>query len=123
MILQKTTLYLKYLTFICFLYAAVSIYPGLIKDKMGIVCLIFIVLYSLVTFFMIFVKSKEEESNVFNNIVTCILHFYFCFITFRYYNSLGFKLDDSYFFTINYFIAALSMFILGFNKFILWLNK
>lgn len=122
-IVQKMAFYLKNITFICFLYAAVVLYSGLIKDKIGFVCLIIVIIYSLVTFFMLLVKNKEEESNVFNNIVVSLLHFYFCFITFRYCNSVGFQLVDSNFFTFNYFIVSLSMLVLTFNKFILYKSK
>ena len=121
--LQKITNYFKYITFICFLYASILLYPGLVKEKMGIICLIMVIIYSITTFIMIFVKNKDEEKNIFNNIVISILHFYFCFVTFRYRNTIGFQLTDTYFFPLNYFISSLAMLILTFNKLILWQNK
>lgn len=122
-IVRNLFYYLRNLTFICFLYASVVLYPGLTKNTFGIICLVLVIVYSLATFFMMFVKNSDETDNIFNNIVICILHFYFCFVTYRYVNSIGFELANKNFFTLNYFIASLSMFILTFNKFILWLNK
>lgn len=122
-IIRTILLYLKHITFIGFLYAGILLYPGLIESKIGICCLVFFIVYSIVTFLMFFVKSKGEQDNSLNNFVMSFLHLYFMFITYRYTSSIGLELVNESFFPINYFIASLSMFILSANKFILWFSK
>ena len=114
--------YFKYLTFIGFIYAGVLLYPGLIENKIGIVCLALLIIYIITTFFMFFVKSKNEEKNTFNNLVICLLHLYFMFLAYRYITLNGLELVEPRFFQINYFIASLSIFILTFNKIILYIS-
>ena len=114
--------YFKYLTFIGFIYAGVLLYPGLIENKIGIVCLVLLIIYIITTFFMFFVKSKNEEKNTFNNLVICLLHLYFMFLAYRYITLNGLELVEPRFFQINYFIASLSIFILTINKLILFLS-
>lgn len=116
-------LYLNHFTFIGFLYAGIILYPGLLDSNSGIACLILFIIYSLVTFLMFFIKSKEEQSNALNNFVVCFLHIYFIFVAYRYTSSVGIQLTNQMFFPINYFISGLSMFILSANKIILWLSK
>ena len=114
--------YLKYLTFIGFIYAGVLLYPGLIVDKVGFTCLVLTVIYIVITFLMFFLKPKSEENNTFNNLVICLLHIYFMFLAYRYITLNGLQLAEPKFFQINYFIASLSIFILSFNKIILYLS-
>lgn len=122
-IINTIFLYLKHITFIGFLYASILLYPGLLGSDIGKCCLVFVIIYSLVTFLMFFIKSKEEQNNFLNNFVVSFLHLYFMFITYRYISSLGLELTNKMFFPTNYFIATLSMFILSANKFILWFSK
>lgn len=121
MIIFKNILYyLKYFSFICFLIAAVIVYPSLMSFNMGICCLVLTVLYSIVTIVMFLSKNKGEQYNIFNNFVLCFLHFYFCFIAYKYY-SVGdvFNDQNNLYFSLNYFVASLCLFILTINKFIL----
>ena len=116
--------YLKYITFIMFLCAAIAIYPGLISLKMGICLLVLLIIYSVVSFIMFFIKRPGEQFNVLNNIVLCFLHIYFCFIAYKYQSisgTLG-DINDSYF-SLNYFVTSLCLFTLTINKFILSDNK
>jgi len=122
-IIRTLFLYLNHFTFIGFLYAGILIYPGLLDSRTGILCLVLFIVYSLVSFLMFFVKSKEEQYSALNNFVVCFLHVYFMFVTYRYTSSIGLQLTNQMFFPINYFISALSMFVLSANKIILWLSK
>ena len=82
-----------------FLCAAIVIYPGLISLKMGICLLVLLIIYSIVSFIMFFIKRPGEQFNVLNNIVLCFLHIYFCFIAYKYQSisgTLG-DINDSYF--------------------------
>lgn len=110
----------KYISFIFFLYAGVILYPSLVSMNIGICCLVLLVIYSITTFIMFFVKSSEEQYNVLNNFVLCFLHIYFCFIAYKYY-SIGdaFGIANTTYFNLNYFVAALCLFVLTINKFIL----
>ena len=59
--LKEISYYLKYISFIFFLYSAIIIYPGLITQKIGICLLILIIIYSVVTFFMFLAQKKGEH--------------------------------------------------------------
>lgn len=113
--------YFKYVTFVLFLYASIVLFPNLITLKMGIVCLILIILFSIVTFVMFFLKKSGEQFNILNNFVLCLLHLYFCFIAYRYQASIGSFNDlNNTYFTLNYFVTSLCLFTLTVNKFILF---
>ena len=121
-VMNKILFYFKYLTFAGFIYAGIVLYPGLISDNIGIICLVLMIIYIITTFFMFFIKSKQEENNTFNNLVICLLHLYFMFLAYRYVTLSGLELIEPRFFQINYFIASLSIFILTINKLILFLS-
>lgn len=117
---NKIFYYLKYISFILFLYSAIVLYPGFMELKIGIVCLILLVVYSLVTFIMFFYKSSFEQYNLLNNFVLCFLHFYTCFVAYKY-SSIGdvFGVSNTYYFHLNFFVIALCLFTLTINKIIL----
>lgn len=111
--------YFKYISFICFLYATIILFPDLISSSMGICCFSLILIYSLVSFVMFLGKFKGEQYNSLNNFVLCFLHFYVCFVAYKY-QSFGNVLDtNTAFFELNYFITSLCLFVLTVNKFIL----
>lgn len=122
-IINTIFLYFRYITFIGFLYAGIVLFPDLIKSTIGIILLVLILIYSLSTFFMIFIKSSKEEDNILSNIVISLLNIYVMFIAYKYNNSLGFVLANPLYFMINYTIMGFSMIILTVNKFLLWKGK
>lgn len=112
--------YFKYISFICFLYAAIVLYPGFISIKMGIICLVLLVIYSIITFIMFFTKSSGEQYSLLNNFVLCFLHVYTCFIAYKY-DLIGdvFDVSTTSYFNLNFFVIALCLFTLTINKIIL----
>lgn len=118
--LKEISYYLKYISFIPFLYASIIIYSGLVSEKMGICLLVLLIIYSIITFIMFLAKKKEEQYNIMNNLVLFFLHLYFCFIAYKY-QTISTSLTDinSTYFTLNYFVTALCLFTLTINKFIL----
>ena len=112
--------YFKYISFICFLYAAIVLYTGFISIKMGIICLVLLVIYSIITFIMFFTKSSGEQYSLLNNFVLCFLHIYTCFIAYKY-DLIGdvFDVSTTSYFNLNFFVIALCLFTLTINKIIL----
>ena len=112
--------YFKYISFILFLYSAIVLYPGFISIKMGIICLVLLVIYSIITFIMFFTKSSGEQYSLLNNFVLCFLHVYTCFIVYKY-DLIGdvFDVSTTSYFNLNFFVIALCLFTLTINKIIL----
>lgn len=112
--------YFKYISFILFLYSAIVLYPGFISIKMGIICLVLLVIYSIITFIMFFTKSSGEQYSLLNNFVLCFLHVYTCFIAYKY-DLIGdiFYVSTTSYFNLNFFVIALCLFTLTINKIIL----
>ena len=112
--------YFKYISFIFFLYSAIVLYPGFISLKIGTICLALLVIYSIVTFIMFFIKSSSEQYSLLNNFVLCFLHVYTCFVAYKY-NLIGdvFDVSITSYFNLNFFVIALSLFTLTINKIIL----
>ena len=121
--LKEISYYLKYISFIFFLYSAIIIYPGLITQKIGICLLILIIIYSVVTFFMFLAQKKGEQYNTLNNLVLFFVHLYFCFITYKYQTISTSLVDTNNYFALNYFVTSLCLFTLTINKFILSTSK
>lgn len=111
--------YFKYISFICFLYGIIVLYPGLLSLKMGICCLVCVIIYSIVSFVMFFAKFNGEQYGLLNNIVVCVLHGYFCFIAYKYslVGSISIGINDFYF-SLNFFVGCLCLVVLTVNKFI-----
>ena len=112
--------YFKNISFILFLYSAIVLYPGFISIKMGIICLVLLVIYSIITFIMFFTKSSGEQYSLLNNFVLCFLHIYTCFIAYKY-DLIGdvFDVSTTSYFNLNFFVIALCLFTLTINKIIL----
>lgn len=112
--------YFKYISFILFLYSAIVLYPSFISLKIGTICLILLVIYSIITFIMFFTKSRGEQYNLLNNFVLCFLHIYTCFVAYKY-NLIGdvFDASTTSYFNFNFFVISLCLFTLTINKIIL----
>ena len=102
------------------MYSAIVLYPGFISIKMGIICLVLLVIYSIITFIMFFTKSSGEQYSLLNNFVLCFLHVYTCFIAYKY-DLIGdvFDVSTTSYFNLNFFVIALCLFTLTINKIIL----
>lgn len=108
--------YLKYLTFAGFIYATIVMYPGLISDKIGIVCLVCAIIYILVSFAVFFKKTCSDRNNFLNGLVILLLHLYFMFLAYKYITLNGFLIENYRLFQLNYVVAGLAILILTFNK-------
>ena len=122
-IIKTIFVYLKYLSFIIFLYAGTIIYPKMNSSKLGIICLICYFIYIIFTFLMLFIKNKKENEHIFNNIVAIILHIYILIIAIKFDNYYNINMLIPNFFNINYIILSISMLMLTTNKFILLKQK
>lgn len=112
--------YFKYISFILFLYSAIVLYPSFISFKIGTICLILLVIYSIITFIMFFTKSRGEQYSLLNNFVLCFLHIYTCFVAYKY-DLIGdvFDASTTSYFNFNFFVISLCLFTLTINKIIL----
>lgn len=115
--LDKFILYLKHFSFIAFLVAMVILYSSFHKYSLGTFCLIVSYIYIIITFIMMFIKNKNEETGIFNNLVICFLHIHICYIAYRYYLIKDFTIgaNDQYF-KFNFLMISICMTILCFNK-------
>lgn len=113
-------LYIRHISFVCFLWAGVILFPGFKTLELGNVCFWLFLVYSIVTIVMFFVKPIPEQKNTLNNLVLCILHAYFCFVAYKYSGvSDLFGITNAVYFKLNFFISSICMFVLTVNKFIL----
>lgn len=117
--LKKILYYFKYISFIFFLCATIVLYHGFTSFKIGICCLVLVIVYAVVTFVMFFTKFHGEQYNLLNNFVLCFLHLYTCFIAYKY-DAIGdvFGISMAYF-KLNFFVISLCLFTLTINKLLL----
>lgn len=117
--LKKFFYYFKYISFILFSCATIVLYPGFTSLKIGICCLVLVIVYAVVTFVMFFTKFHGEQYNLLNNFVLCFLHLYTCFIAYKY-DAIGdvFGISMAYF-KLNFFVISLCLFTLTINKLLL----
>lgn len=114
---------LRHISFILFLYSAIIFYPLFNKILYGNIYLVIFIMYIAMTFIAFFIKSKDEEESILNNIVICLLHFYFLFITYSYSKISIYSIDYFKTFDLTYFILIFCMFILTMNKILLINSK
>ena len=122
--LNSLILYIRHISFIAYLIAMIYLYTAFYKYSFGVICLIFSFFYIITTFVMFFIKNKNEENSILNNLVLCFLHSYICFLAYRYssvYNVAFIHVDD--YFKINFFIIAICLFTLTMNKIIITNSK
>ena len=121
---KRLILYFRHISFILFLVAIIILYSGFEKFNFGKLCLIISFIYIIITFIMFFIKNKYEETNVFNNLVLCFLHFYICFVAYKYYLVWNYPvISNSNYFGFNFLMISICMSILSVNKIIISTNK
>ncbi len=118
--LNKCFLYVRHVSFIAFLIAIIILYPAFMKYDLGNICFIISFLYIISTFIMFFIKSINEENNLFNSLVLCFLHIYICYVSYRYYLIKDYAITgDGSYFKFNFLMISICMIILCFNKIII----
>lgn len=123
-ILKNVLLYFRYVSFIAFLVAIIIMYPGFHKYNSGNVCLILSFIYIIMTFIMMFIKNYDEENSIFNNFVLCFLHIYICFVAYKYHVIGNYAIDvNNEYFSFNFLMISVCMFILSVNKVIITSKK
>lgn len=118
--LSNIMLYLRHISFIEFLICMIILYSAFFKFDLGIVCLIISFIYIIMTFVLFFIKNKNEENNIFNNFVLIFLHSYVGIVAYRYLiiaNSA--VMSNATYFSYNFFMISLCLFILTINKIII----
>ncbi len=121
---KRLLLYFRHISFILFLIAIIILYSGFEKFNFGKLCLIISFIYIIITLIMFFTKNKYEESNVFNNLVLCLLHFYICFVAYKYYLIMDYPIiNNTGYFSFNFLMISICMIILSANKFVISINK
>ena len=121
---RKILLYLRHISFIMFLIAMIIMLPGFYKYDTGTICLITSLVYTIITFIVMFIKNKNEESSFFNNFVLCFLHLYICLVAYKY-NMIGnyaTNINNEYF-SFNFLMISICMGILCVNKLIIINSK
>ena len=123
-LIRNILLYLRHISFIAFLVAIIILFSAFGKYYLGNVCLIVSFLYIIVTFIVIFIKNKNEESSLLNNFVLCLLHLYICFVAYKYSIIGNYPINvNNEYFSFNFLIISICMTILCLNKIIIMNNK
>lgn len=116
--------YLRHISFIAFLISMIIMYPSFHNYNLGIVCLITSFIYIIISFITIFIKSSSEENSIFNNFVLCFLHMYICFVAYKYHLVGNYATDiNNEYFSFNFLMISICMFVLSINKLIITSKK
>ncbi len=118
--LSNIILYLRHVSFIEFLICIVILYSAFFRFDLGIVCLVISTIYIVITFAFFFIKNSNEQNNAFNNFVLIFLHLYVGIVAYRYLIiSNSALMSNTTYFSYNFFMISLCLFILTINKIII----